>query len=101
MTSISTIELGRVKLDRHVPLRPFCTLSSRLLLQASQALCALLRKIVPAHHHEHGRTVGQGDLGRDAQGNSCTKEEDTRVGFWISDNDFALLIIQDCRTSQG
>jgi hypothetical protein len=47
-----------------------------------------------------GVTVGQGDLGGDAQGNACAEEEDTRVGFWISDNDSALLIIQDCRTSQ-
>jgi hypothetical protein len=40
-----------------------------------------------------GVTAGQGDLGGDAQGNECAEEEDTRVGFWISDNDSALLII--------
>jgi hypothetical protein len=47
-----------------------------------------------------GVTVGQGDLRGDAQGNACAEEEDTRVGFWISHNDSALLIIQDYRTSQ-
>jgi hypothetical protein len=97
MTSISTIELGRVKLGRHVPLRSSarCRQGCRFKLRRPCAHC-FGKLFLHTTMSMEGVTVGQGDLGGDAQGNACAEEEDTRVGFWISDNDSTLLIIQDC-----